>query len=249
MLYCVISDIHGNLEALEAVLRHIDSLPPSKVLCLGDLVGYNADPDACVQAVLSRALVTVRGNHDKAVARLLPLDWFNPVAREAVLWTRKNARPDTLRAVSSLREGPVDAGEGIMVCHGSPMDEDRYLMDSRGMGETRDWLVEHAPRARICFHGHTHVPVTVCFADGARRPVSLPPEEETPLEPGALYVVNPGSVGQPRDGNAMASFGILDLEKGAYRTVRVPYGVPETQRKILAAGLPRELARRLEDGW
>jgi predicted phosphodiesterase len=249
MLYCIISDIHSNLEALHAVWSRIEELPDAGVLCLGDLVGYNADPDRCVAEVLSRARAVIRGNHDKAVAGSLALEWFNPVAREAALWTKKSAREETLRAVAGLPEGPVEWGEGILLCHGSPMDEDRYLIDARGAAEAFRWLRENKPAVRVCFHGHTHVPAILRLSPGAARAEALPPEAGTRLDPGSVYLVNPGSVGQPRDGNAMASFGILDTERGDYRTVRVPYSVRDTQRKIVAARLPSELARRLEDGW
>jgi predicted phosphodiesterase len=248
-MYCVISDIHSNLEALTAVLAAIDSLGAPQLLCLGDLVGYGADPDSCVKEVLSRARLCVRGNHDKAVSRQLSLEWFNPVARAAALWTRENALPRTIQAVAALPEGPVEAGRGVLLCHGSPMDEDMYLTDRRGLEEARRWLLLNSPRTHVCFHGHTHSPLAMRFPPGEGRGEALGVDGEINLEKGAVYLINPGSVGQPRDGNAMASFGILDLDGGTYRTVRVPYEIRDAQRKITKAGLPAELARRLGDGW
>ena len=125
MVCAVISDIHANKEALDAVLAQIDGLGIEAVYCLGDIVGYNADPDACVETVMSRATEVIRGNHDKAVAGFLNLDWFNSAARAAAQWTRAKVRPETLEAIRRLREGPQAAGEGdVLLCHGTPYDED-----------------------------------------------------------------------------------------------------------------------------
>jgi predicted phosphodiesterase len=249
MVCCVISDIHANREALDAVLHTTATREADTVLCLGDLVGYNSEPDACVEQTLSRAAATVRGNHDKAAARLLSLGWFNPVAKKAILWTRKTARRETLQRLASLREGPIEIPGGVLICHGTPMEEDRYLMDSSAMMDSFRFLAVRHPLVRFCFHGHTHVPLIAQMVPGERRPRLLPHEEEIVLEEESTYLINPGSVGQPRDGNPRASFGILDTKRHVYRTVRVAYGLKETQRKILAAGLPGELARRLEEGW
>ena len=248
MLCAIVSDIHSNHEALAAVLGAIERLPVDVLYCLGDLVGYNADPDACVQAILSRANTVVRGNHDKAVAGLLSLDWFNMAAKEAVLWTRRSASVSTLEAVGKLPEGPTEVEEGILLCHGTPYDEDAYLMDAVSIAESYRVLGENHPETRFCLHGHTHYPQVVVRKGGKKKPEVLRRQEETRLEPGATYLINPGSVGQPRDGIALASFGILDTNKLVYRNLRVAYGVQETQRKVLQAGLPPELARRLAEG-
>ena len=124
MLYAILSDIHSNLEALTSVLEAVDEIHPDAVYCLGDIVGYGADPDACVRLVLERAGLVVRGNHDKAVSGLMNLEWFNPIARAAALWTRKNALEETLARVKGLPEGPREGPEGILLCHGTPFDED-----------------------------------------------------------------------------------------------------------------------------
>ena len=130
MLIALISDIHGNKEALDAVFTAIDEASVDAVLCLGDIVGYNPDPEACVQAVLARARRVIRGNHDRAVAGLMDLDWFNSVARDAARWTRANLSAEALEAVRGLPAGPLEEEEGILLCHGTPYDEDAYLMDS-----------------------------------------------------------------------------------------------------------------------
>ncbi len=249
MVFCIISDIHANLEALSAVLDAVAKLPVDEILCLGDLVGYNADPGACAEEVLSRAAATVRGNHDKAASRLLSLEWFNSVAKEALLWTRASLPEETLERIAELPEGPEEPVEGVLICHGTPMDEDRYMVDSASIGESFRFLKRNHPGARVCFHGHTHAPLIARMNSVGGKVVLMPPEEEVSLEEGARYLINPGSVGQPRDGNPQASFGILDTERWIYRTIRVAYAIRESQRKILEAGLPRELARRLEEGW
>jgi predicted phosphodiesterase len=248
MLYAIISDIHANLEALTVVLGAIDELHVDAVYCLGDIVGYGADPDACVQLTLARASLVVRGNHDKAVAGLMNLDWFNRIARAAALWTRQNAREETLQQVKALPQGPRDAAQGVLICHGTPFDEDTYLLDRNSMMESYQTLDEHHPGARICFHGHTHVPFVAVRTGPQEAPRVLRQHGEIDLQADSTYLINPGSVGQPRDGNPQASFGILDTNRMVYRNLRIAYGIREAQRKILDAGIPEELARRLAEG-
>jgi predicted phosphodiesterase len=249
MLCAVIGDIHSNREALDAVLSEIEGRGVRTILCLGDLVGYNADPDACVDIVMSRAGEVVRGNHDKAVAGLLRLDWFNPSARAAALWTRSAVRPDTLETLRHLAQGPREAGDGeILLCHGTPYDEDAYLMDTRSIEDTYSCLDSEHPNVRFCLSGHTHVPLMVVRRKGSKAPQAVRRRESIDLEPDAVYLINPGSVGQPRDGIELASFGILDTGRMIYRNIRAQYDVQETQRKILHAGLPPGLAQRLADG-
>jgi diadenosine tetraphosphatase ApaH/serine/threonine PP2A family protein phosphatase len=253
MLYAIISDIHGNREALEAVFAAIDAMPVDAVLCLGDIVGYNPDPGACLQAVMSRARLVIRGNHDRAVAGLMDLSWFNRVAREAALWTRENLGPEALAAVRGLPAGPLEAEDGILLCHGTPYDEDAYLMDGASAERSFTALQGMFPSVGVCFVGHTHYPLALARrrnggprGRGPREPVTESGTLE--LRDGEVYVINPGSVGQPRDGNPRASFGILDTQRRQYRNLRVAYDIAETQRKILESGLPPELARRLAEG-
>jgi predicted phosphodiesterase len=250
MVLAIISDIHSNKEALDAVLGSIDSRGIATIVCLGDVVGYNADPAACMSLVMSRAVQVVRGNHDKAVGGGLDLQWFNQAARASVLWTRSTVRPDMLDKIRQLPAGPrqFDPDGRILLCHGTPYDEDAYLIDATSVEKSYRALQEDHPGARFCLLGHTHVPIVV-----ARRAASLRPEvirgtDVVDLDPETVYLINPGSVGQPRDGIALASFGILDTVKMTYRNLRVQYDVGETQRKILDAGLPASLAHRLGGG-
>ncbi len=248
MTCAVISDIHSNLEALEAVLAAIDGFTVDAVYCLGDIVGYGPNPNECTKAVLERCTAAVRGNHDKAVVGLLSLEWFNPVAADGALWNRKNASEETLARIRALPQGPLDVGDGILLSHGTPMDEDRYLIDLPAIQESFAMLDDTFPHVRFCFNGHSHYPIIIRRRAKKARPEVVKGGERLRLEPGATYLINPGSVGQPRDGNPHASFGILDTSRLVYRNIRVVYRIQETQRKIIDAGLPKELAWRLGDG-
>ncbi len=249
MTYAVISDIHSNLEALTAVFAEIDRLSVDAVVCLGDLVGYNADPDACSRLVAARCSVVIRGNHDKAAADLMDLDWFNAPARAAALWTRRTMGADDVELIGRLPRGPVEIADGILACHGSPFDEDEYLVPGPSIGQAFRFLDAEHPGVRVCLHGHTHRPLAASRTS-KNNPVRVQNRlDRMDIAPGGLVLLNPGSVGQPRDGNTMASFGILDAGRMTFTIARVGYAISETQRKILAAGLPPELARRLGEGW
>lgn len=243
----IISDIHANSEALFAVLEVMDRLGVDRTVCLGDIVGYGPDPDACVEKVMERSDAVVRGNHDKAAVGLIDLTWFNRIARQAAIWTRGVMKPANLHLVQDLPQGPREVGEGVLICHGTPYDEDEYLVENRVALQSYACLDEKYPDVRVCLHGHTHQPIVI-----ARRPGEKPQaqawRERTDLEPGVTYLINPGSVGQPRDGIELASFGILDTSGRAYTNLRVAYPFSDTEKKILSAGLPAELAYRLEHG-
>lgn len=246
MTIAVLSDVHANLEALAAVLRVVDREAPDLLVCLGDLVGYNADPEACVPAVLDRTAASVRGNHDKAVSGLMGLEWFNPAAAEAVRWTRRVVGPQTLARLSRLASGPVAVGGGVLLCHGTPFDEDEYLASERAVEDSFRTLARDYPAARICLYGHTHAPAAIELSGGRWRRLEA---GSVRLAASARYLLNPGSIGQPRDGNPRASFGILDLSRGSWRIVRVPYDVEGARAKIVRSRLPAELAGRLAEGW
>ena len=248
MIFAIISDIHGNWEAFDAVLREISALPVDSIYCLGDIVGYGPDPDVCTREALSRSAATVRGNHDKAVAGLIDLEWFNSTAREAALWNRRHASAQTLSALKVLAKGPAVLEDGIVICHGTPVDEDEYMLSSSAVEESLRWMDGQGPRAMICFHGHSHLPMVVEHPAGRQKVRLIRDAREVPLKAETRYLINPGSVGQPRDGNPRASFGIFDTRSLVYRNLRVAYDVKETQRKILTAGLPDELAWRLAEG-
>jgi diadenosine tetraphosphatase ApaH/serine/threonine PP2A family protein phosphatase len=243
MRYAIITDIHSNREALEAVLRKIDTLRVDRILCLGDVVGYNADPVFCVGKVREAAASAVRGNHDKAAAGLMSVDYFNAHAAAAVRWTSGALGKEDLAWVNDLTPGPLDAGDGLLLCHGAPQDEDLYLISERAIGEAFSHLSETHPGTNICLFGHTHVPLAIDNQENILNTVGA-----VFLEKDRVYLINPGSVGQPRDNNPDAAFGVYDGEDSVFTFYRVPYAFRETQAKILQAGLPPILAHRLELG-
>ena len=259
MTYAVLSDIHGNLEALQAVEAALDALPVriDAYLILGDLVGYNADPAACLERGLTIANCCVRGNHDKVVAGVASDRDFNDVAQAAALRHRQMLPAADLERLRALPQGPVQAAADIVLCHGSPQDEDLYVLDGYDARESFQTLSDEFSDAEVCFFGHTHVPVIV-QQERPKRPerairtpvrgLVLQPGASLTLDDASRYLINPGSVGQPRDGNPDAAFGLFDAGRKRYTQYRVPYPVAEAQRKIRALGLPEPLAERLEVG-
>ena len=240
MRYAVLSDIHGNLEALEAVLA--DAAPRTDaLLCLGDLVGYGADPLACVEIVAARAYAITCGNHEYGVTGLLDLDWFNPHARAAAEWTRERLDDDHRTYLAGL---PLvaEVGDATLV-HASPdrPDEWEYLVTAQ---DGFDAFAAFA--TRLCFVGHSHV--ASAWSLGSTRPEHLPGPIDLALERGRRYIVNVGSVGQPRDRDPRAAYAIWDVDAGRVEIRRVAYDHAATRRKIVAAGLPRFLADRLAAG-
>ena len=247
MRYLVLSDIHSNLEALEQVLEaardHFD-----RVVCLGDLVGYGPDPNAVVAKVRQISSVVIRGNHDKACCGLSSALDFNPLARLATLWTRQQLSPEHLEYLRQLPEGPGSC-DGFRMVHGSVKDEDEYIVNL-------DHAFKEAPEdsAPVTFFGHTHLQggfVLTPEGVGKVIDVTVAPEAGTSrltLQAGSRYLINPGSVGQPRDRDWRAAFAIFDHEKQHVEYYRTPYDLPKTQEKMLQAGLPAQLIARLEFG-
>jgi diadenosine tetraphosphatase ApaH/serine/threonine PP2A family protein phosphatase len=193
------------------------------------------------------ASALVRGNHDKTVASLDNLEWFNEAARAAIQWTHDALAASSLRKLSDIPSGPLPVLDRLLICHGSPMDEDLYITRHRDVERSFEYMDRHHPGTRVCFFGHTHVPLIV-DEDGE----ALVPPERFVLQPERRYLINPGSVGQPRDRDPRASFGVLEIEEAdslVYRHYRVEYPVERTQEKIRGAGLPSMLAERLARGW
>jgi diadenosine tetraphosphatase ApaH/serine/threonine PP2A family protein phosphatase len=243
MRYLVLSDVHANLEALTAVLD-ASATQWDQVLVLGDLVGYGPDPNAVIERVRALPITAaVRGNHDKVAAGLAPVDSFNHVARQAIEWTSGQLTRENLHWLAALPHGPVPVDAHTEICHGAPWDEDAYLFDERDV--ERERLSLSRP---LCLFGHTHVPSI--FRIETTVEAMLPVRGErcrVPLDNGS-FLVNCGAVGQPRDGDPRAAFGLLDTEARALTIVRTPYDVGGTQAKILNAGLPAVLAQRLPLG-
>lgn len=247
MRYLVLSDIHSNLEALDAVLRASAAQRYDAVLVLGDLVGYGADPNAVVDRVRSlNPTAIVRGNHDKVAAGLDDAEDFNPMAKSAAQWTRESLTPQTLEFLRDLPAGPRIVDEAIEICHGSPLDEDLYVVAD--VDAARSIAVARTP---VCLFGHTHVAISARMDSQRRLEIDAPqghPEFETRIEGDAKYLINPGSVGQPRDGDSRAAYAIADVDRKIVTLYRVAYPIEVAQKKILDAGLPPMLAYRLGMG-
>jgi diadenosine tetraphosphatase ApaH/serine/threonine PP2A family protein phosphatase len=246
--YLILSDIHANLDAFETVLEHASGRW-DRVLVLGDLVGYGAEPNAVVDRV--KALdpeAVIRGNHDKAACGIDDGSQFNHVARMAAMWTGAQLTPENYDYLRALPMGPVQIDGLTELCHGAPFDEDHYIFD----GNDAMMALQSASRP-LCLYGHTHLPAVFRLVD--RDPSSFEGDAPDPdrdtvisLQRGAQYLVNVGSIGQPRDGDPRAGYGILDDEARQLRLFRVRYAVEKAQQKIMAAGLPASLANRLALG-
>jgi diadenosine tetraphosphatase ApaH/serine/threonine PP2A family protein phosphatase len=250
----VLTDIHGNLEALEAVLAALSG-QWEQCVCLGDVVGYGASPNETAAWVRSNCDVTIRGNHDRACSRLDGVDQFTPLAYRAAHWTYDQLEPDLKEWLANLPTGPIKL-DGEILAHGSPLDEDQYVVT--GMQARDNLRMLDRP---LCLIGHTHLQGGFELENGKLSlfgpiagPSSLggePYDDEgvgvqvVALRPGARYLANPGSVGQPRDGDWRAASLIYDSDAGELTFYRVPYDVETARNKILDAGLPDRLALRL----
>lgn len=246
MNYLILTDIHGNAEALEAVLEDSADQSIDSVLVLGDLVGYGAEPNEVIERLLGlpQPTVIIRGNHDRVVAMPLQDTHFNVVARLAVRWTTDQLTEKNLEYLRELPRGPMEIAPGLLICHGSPLDEDEYVISLEDAA-----VIFAAHPGLITFFGHTHIPS--CFSAEEGRLASLALEGDSvtiQLEPGTRYLANPGSVGQPRDRDPRAAYFIYDSVSEQIHWRRCDYAIEDAQRRILKAGLPEVLAHRLAIG-
>lgn len=246
MRYLILTDIHGNHEALQAVLRQVRRKRFDAMVVLGDLVGYGAAPNQVLDTLrqLRYDIRYVRGNHDKVAAGIDEGIGFNAVALSAARWTRERLSCVNLRFLRELPPGPVEEN-GFVYCHGSPLDEDAYVFT-----KTEAYAVFRGYDFRLCFFGHTHV--ACCFTHSEEERTGLTALEggrgKLELRPGVRYFINPGAVGQPRDRDPRAAYAIYDSEREVVYWFRTDYPVSRAQRRILKAGLPRVLADRLARG-
>ncbi len=244
MRYLILSDIHANREALQAVMEHAAG-KYDLVVCCGDIIGYGADPNAVTEWVRANVAVVIRGNHDKASTGLEDLEWFNPAAREASVWTMNHLEPGNADYVRHLPKGPLPV-DGFQILHGSPLDEDEYLVGIGDAGQAFPYLDRP-----VTFFGHTHVQGGFVWTTTRIEPIKAPMqtgEKRMEVDPERVYLLNPGSVGQPRDGDARASYAVYDSEAKVLNYFRVIYDVEGAQTKIRKAGLPELLAARLAIG-
>ena len=243
MRHLILSDIHSNFEALQAVAADADGRY-DRLLCCGDIVGYGADPDAVTAWMREHVDVIIRGNHDKVCAGLEDPEWFSPVAQVSAAWTMQHMTPDNLEWLRGLPQGPVEEA-GLVLVHGSPLDEDEYLISELDVDPIRPYLGGH-----VWVFGHTHLQGGfLCHRNGVRRiRRPLASSETVQLEADQSYLINPGSVGQPRDGDPRAAWMLWDSAERLVTWCRTAYDFRPTQRKIIEAGLPDILAMRLEAG-
>lgn len=241
MLYGLISDIHANLEALEAVLKELDRLKIDEIFCLGDVVGYGPDPEKCIEIVRDRAKIVLAGNHDYAPLGLVDVSYFNPYARRAVEWTAARLTDETRRY---LEERPLRIQiDDFTIVHATPASpaEWDYILSV-------DDALENFPHFEgvCCFVGHSHVPVII--AQEKDQKIKVLRGNKIAFAKDTRYIINIGSVGQPRDLDPRAAFGVYEVTTQSYELCRVVYDIGKTQRKILERGLPTFLAERLALG-
>lgn len=242
MNYIIFSDLHGNLESLQSFERKIASLPYDKIVCLGDTAGYGADPNACLDWVRDNADIHVSGNHDYGAVGKTDISYFNPWAYDACLWTRAILSEENKRFLAS---SPVIKEEdGILWAHSSPFEPEAWHY----ITSMRDGAVNFSGADfTVCFVGHSHKPVIL-----EQRPNGEILDYKSTLwdfEPDSRYIINVGSLGQPRDGIPSPAFVHYDTEERRVVYHRIDYEMELTQRKILENGLPAPLAERLSGGW
>lgn len=246
MRYLILSDIHANLTALDTVLA-VAKGRWQKAVCLGDLVGYGPDPNEVIDRVRALPAVTIRGNHDKAIAGLADADEFNPIARNAVLWTRAQLRPENQEYLENLPKGPLSV-DGFTIVHGAVHDEDEYVLSPvLALDGLRD-----APTP-VTFFGHTHLQGGFSLRGEDVTLMHFKPSGGNEfftlrVEQGTTYLLNPGSIGQPRDGDPRAGFAIADLDSQSIEFWRIPYNIEDVQGRMRDAGLPEALILRLSFG-
>jgi predicted phosphodiesterase len=246
MRIAVLADVHANLPALKSVVADMEAQGADTIWHLGDAVGYGAEPFACLQLLADLGAVLIAGNHEQAACDLAEANGFNAVAANAIRWTR-DALSNTTR--QGLCELPINAAptSGIFLFHGLPGNAAGYLRTAETAQLVFDHLADRDPRIKIAFFGHTHRPMIYTHLTGS--PVrTIEPGEDLITAPGRRYLINPGSVGQPRNGDPRAQYIIFDLDAGRATFRHVPYDIAAAQERILEAQLPPALAARLSQG-
>ena len=245
MRVALISDVHSNVHALEQVLARLDHAGVDLILNLGDLVGYNANPNECMELLQTRNVLSLAGNHDLALLNVELAQHFNIIAYQAIVWAQSEVRPEYREFLENL---PLTREvHGYLACHGTPTSADSYI-NYHFQGKKVLKMLDKGLKLRVCFFGHTHRRA-LWYRDIRGKVAKLPlTSGKIVLEPTWHYLINPGSVGQPRDGNPEASYAIFDGEEFSIHYQSVPYDVAAAQTSILEAGLPKFLAERLAQG-
>jgi len=243
--YLVISDLHSNWEALEAVIDAARG-QYDRIVCCGDLAGYGPDPNRVLDWARENLHAVIRGNHDRVCCGIESLEWFNVIAQAASLWTMSRLSPENTAYLLALPPGPLTV-DGFQLIHGSPLDEDEYLMSVTDARNVFAYL-----ETNLAFFGHTHLQGGYVWLRGQYQVLGrmerFQSEVRWRLDPDGAYLINPGSVGQPRDGDSRAAFVLFDTGSKEIVYRRVPYDYEATRRKIEAAGLPEVLGSRLSAG-
>lgn len=236
----IFSDTHGNLQALQSVLAELKAQDVDFILCCGDVVGYGANPNECVELLRENQIPTIAGNHDYAALNLVDITYFNDIAREAILWTRQELKPENMAFLKAL---PLSVElDDMLFVHASPNNPENwnYIIT---MGQARTGFQYFTQR--VCFIGHSHTPFIVENNDGE---LACPEVPHIQVQNNCRYLVNVGSVGQPRDRNPDACFSIYDREAHTIEIRRTAYDMASAQQSIMSNGLPTELAERLTYG-
>ena len=239
MKIALFGDIHANLEAFEAVLADSEAEKCNSFVCLGDIVGYNANPSECLDKVMVMGCPVVKGNHDEDAGGDHSLEMMNPIAAQALQWTREQLSDEQRDYLSRMRM--VRQVEDFTIVHSTLDQPNVWNYVTNKFDAMSNFSYQFT---QVCFHGHTHVPRV--FTRNARVLEVNP--DSIDIEDGMKYFINAGSVGQPRDGDWRASYCIYDMDKKVIYFRRVEYDIKTTQKKIIEAGLPQSLADRLEDG-
>ncbi len=242
--YGLMGDIHANLPALEVALAYLDMAGIDRVLCMGDIVGYGANPNECVNILRKRAnIISICGNHDRQVIGERDKR-MRQTALKALEWTQDNLTPNNARLLKDLPSGRT-VDEMFILVHGSLVERDAYILNANEVARNLECMANEFSDMRICFFAHTHVPMLI----GTKAVVTdLHKTRTFQLDPDDIYLINPGSVGQPRDRCSMASFGIFDADKWTVTFIRKEYDIKLAQKRILEAQLPEKFARRLSVG-
>ena len=239
MKYAIIADIHGNLDAFQVVLEDIRAQNATHVVCLGDVVGYNARPKECLDIVRSMNIPCVKGNHDEYCSTENHLEGFNPHAAEAVQWTRNQLSAEDKKWLNDLKYTRMAANFTMVHATLDAPDRWGYVFDKLAAAASFPYQ-----NTQVCFFGHTHVPVAFMRDTQVRGGTY----SKFKVEPGKKYFVNVGAVGQPRDGNPKAGYVVYDMDEGSIELRRLDYDIAAVQAKIRNAGLPERLAERLAIG-
>jgi predicted phosphodiesterase len=242
MRYAIICDVHSNLEALQVVLAEIKGHGVDKIVHLGDIVGYNSNPNECIEIFAGESITSIIGNHDAAACGLDDPLWFNSAAKQAIIWTRENLKPKGREYLRALPEQLI-LDDRILLSHGSPENRDNYILD--WMDAMRQFAVMEKLKVNICFFGHSHLPALFAYR-GFNHDLNQYGKHS--LDSDNRYLVNFGGLGQPRDGDPRTCFGIFDSEAMTVEFFRLKYDVLKCAKKVEKAGLDIYLAERLLAG-